>query len=346
MANTYRVLIIGPSVPPLGGTRISFDYLYESIKSSQFDVELISLTYNSNVVKKYIKEISLIFQIFFRMRRNDLIFLNSDTRRFLTLGLSIYIWNKLLKKKIVYRAFGADLDVLYGRNIFNAHLLNMILRKADLVFLETKGLITFYNTNIAKNSKHLPNSRPLKEVTKIKDENKVNFYYAGHLKKSKGIDIILEACRSLQKENKNGWSMTFIGRTIDVEKPVDIPNVFFIEEVSNAELIELSAGQDVILFPSFHKSEGYPGSIIEALMCSNAVIVSNWRYLPELVDDNGYVMSANSDSEELKNLMLRYLTNPEILQSHQLKSHYLSKTYSSKHWNQIVIKELDHLCVG
>ncbi len=56
-------------------------------------------------------------------------------------------------------------------------------------------------------------------------------------------------------------------------------------------------------------------------------------------------MSANSDSEELKNLMLRYLTNPEILQSHQLKSHYLSKKYSSKHWNQIVIKELDYLCV-
>ncbi len=69
-------------------------------------------------------------------------------------------------------------------------------------------------------------------------------------------------------------------RTIDVEKPVDIPNVFSLKKVSNAELIELSAGQDVILFPSFHKSEGYPGSIIEALMCSNAVIVSNWRYLP------------------------------------------------------------------
>ena len=213
-----------------------------------------------------------------------------------------------------------------------------------MVFLQTKGLITFYNTNIAKNSKHLPTSRPLKQVTKIRDENKVNFYYAGHLKKSKGIDIIIEACKSLQKENKNGWSMTFIGRTIDVEKPVDIPNVFFIEEVSNAELIELSAGQDVLLFPSFHNSEGYPGDM-EALMCSNAVIVSNWRYLPELVDDNGYVMSAKSDSEELKNLMLRYLTNPQILQSHQLNSHNLSKKYSSKYWNQIVIKELNHLCV-
>ena len=54
MAKTYRVLIIGPSVPPLGGTRISFDYLYKSIKSSQFDVELISLKHNSNIVKKYI----------------------------------------------------------------------------------------------------------------------------------------------------------------------------------------------------------------------------------------------------------------------------------------------------
>ena len=346
MEKTFRLLIIGPSVPPLGGTRILFDYLYKSIKLSQFEVELISLKYSSNIGKKFMKEISLIFEICFRMRRNDLVFINSDTRRFLTLGLSIYVWNKLLKKKVVYRAFGADLDLLFGRNIFNSFLLSIILRNADLVFLETEGLITFYNMKIGKNCRHLPNSRPLHTKTKINDKNNVNFYYAGHLKKSKGVDVTLEACKLLLKEKKNGWSMTFIGRTLDVEKRVDIPNVLFIDEVSNAELIDLTAGFDVLLFPSFHEGEGYPGVVIEAMMCSNAVIVSNWRYLPELVDDNGYVMSAKNDSEELKNLMIKYLMNPQILQSHQLKSHGLAKKFSSEYWNQIVIKELYTLCAG
>ena len=50
---------------------------------------------------------------------------------------------------------------------------------------------------------------------------------------------------------------------------------------------------DVLLLPSFHPGEGYPGIVIEAFSLGLPVIATNWQAIPEIVQDgeNGLLVS-------------------------------------------------------
>ena len=42
---------------------------------------------------------------------------------------------------------------------------------------------------------------------------------------------------------------------------------------------------DVLLFPTYWESEGYPGIVLEALQCGRPVITTRWKSIPEVVED-------------------------------------------------------------
>ena len=67
------------------------------------------------------------------------------------------------------------------------------------------------------------------------------------------------------------------------------PRIDFRGALPHEAVREVLAEHDVLLFPSYHKGEGMPGVLIEALQMGLPVICSDWRGLPEIIrhEENG-----------------------------------------------------------
>lgn len=344
MVKSHRILIIGPTSPPLGGTRVSFDLLKKDIDLSSLNATTIELNYFANRSLKIINEIYLIATILYHSVGKKVVMLNCDARRFTTLGTVLFIGKLFLDYKLVFRPFGADLDMLLAKKRWLKSLYLFLFSRVDLVFIQTRGLLSFYRENVAQNALLLPTTRPgVCGVSSRENDSCVKFYYVGLVSTKKGVDLIIEAAKLLLHDVSSGWELNIIGQIRDIKIEV-IDNVNFLGEMQQQDLSRFVSTQDVLLFPSKYQGEGYPGSVIEALHVGAAVVVSNWRYLPELVENNGFVLESNK-SQDIKNIMFKYIEDNNLLKKHKINSKNLSHKYDSNLWNELVVGEIIRLCV-
>lgn len=344
MVRSHRVLIIGPTTPPLGGTRVSFDLLRKHIEASKLEITTIPLRYIKNRFIKVLNEFYLVTRILKNTKGKDLVMLNCDAKRFTTLGTALLLGKYIFNYKLIFRPFGADLDLLISKNIIVKILYKFLFPRVDLVFVQTQGLLNFYETSVALNAKLLPTTRQKRSIQRfVQKPDKLKFYYAGHVSVAKGVGLIIEAARLLSKEYPCGWEVNIIGKVKDIKvKPFD--NINFYGEINHSDLMSTVDNQDVLIFPSNHRGEGYPGVIIEAMQAGNAVVVSNWRYLPELIKNNGFVLDSHSP-ECIKSVMSTYFENRKILDYHKAISRKRADKFDADEWNDFVVNEIITLCV-
>lgn len=344
MVGTHRVLIVGPTAPPLGGTRVSFDLLRKHIETSSLNVTTIPLKHLKNRYIKIFNELYLAIKIFCNAQDKEVVMLNCDARRFTTLGTALLLGKYTFAYKLVFRPFGADLDLLISNNAIIRILYKFLFPRVDLVFVQTQGLLNFYENNIASNAKLLPTTRQRRGTEYlVQKQDNLKFYYAGHVSIAKGVDLVIEAAKLLLKECPSGWEVNIIGKVKDINLET-FDNINFYGEINHSDLMSIIDKQDVLLFPSKHKGEGYPGVIIEAMQAGNAVVVSNWRYLPELIKDNGFVLDSYSP-DCIKSVMSTYIENRQILNYHKAISRKRADKFDADEWNEFVVNEIITLCV-
>ena len=77
---------------------------------------------------------------------------------------------------------------------------------------------------------------------------------------------------------------------------------------------EILKEYDALLFPTTHKGEGFPGTIIDAYASGLPVIASSWKYNSYLVIDNktGFIYDY-TDVTELDEILSNLIKNPRIL---------------------------------
>jgi glycosyltransferase involved in cell wall biosynthesis len=59
-----------------------------------------------------------------------------------------------------------------------------------------------------------------------------------------------------------------------------------------AEVVPTLRNYDALIFPSYYQGEGHPGVLVEAMMAGLPIITTQFRSIPELVQDgvNGLLM--------------------------------------------------------
>ena len=62
-------------------------------------------------------------------------------------------------------------------------------------------------------------------------------------------------------------------------------NVHYEGVLEPDEVIDILRRYDVVLLPTYHYGEGYPGIILEAYSVGVTLIATRWRALPEIADD-------------------------------------------------------------
>lgn len=216
----------------------------------------------------------------------------------------VYLYCKLFSVKFIFRMFGGNLvDLIKSNPKILVSLFFNTVAKANLIFVETKALVN-YMGKINTNVKWYPNIRKINDDDCIAPSDyKKRFVFIGHIKKSKGIAEIIGAFNSLN----NSYSVHLYGIIKDdVFKNLSLHNnINYMGVLEPSEVIPTLRNYDVLILPTYHLGEGYPGVIIEAYSQGLPVITTRWKQIPEIVLNNktGFLITPKSETELIKAIM-------------------------------------------
>lgn len=102
-------------------------------------------------------------------------------------------------------------------------------------------------------------------------------------------------------------------------------NVKFFEGVDHKQIPGLLGDADIFVLPSLN--EGMSNSMLEAMACGLPVITTDTGGSTKLINGNGFIVEKGS-SNKLREAILEYLRNPELVHMHGLRSREMSDQMS------------------
>ncbi|MCM4157101.1 glycosyltransferase family 4 protein [Gramella sp. AN32] len=175
------------------------------------------------------------------------------------------------------------------------------------------------------------------------------YIFVGRLVREKGINELVEAFESLQKDIKN-ISLLLVG---PFEQELDPINQDTMDSINNNLKIFTTGYQvdvrpyfaisDVLTFPSYR--EGFPNVVMQANAMSIPAIVSDINGCNEIVDNNvnGIIIPVK-DAKHLKKAMHQLYLDRELRLKLSLRSRDLMKEhYERKVFWQILLKQYKEL---
>lgn len=225
---------------------------------------------------------------------------HNGVRVFIPLFLLI---NKLYKSKIFYIVIGGWLpEFLESRK----GLLKRV-KKLDKVFVETNNMKKKLEKLDVKNVEILVN---FKNITPLKEEE-LNFNYSKPYKlctfsrivKEKGIEDAIQVVEKINEEfNETIYELDIYGQ-IDEEYKDNFTKIINSspEYIQYKGCIDAEKSVDtlknyyLLLFPTKFKTEGIPGTIIDALSAGVPIIASRWDNADEIISEgkNGLIYKFN-----------------------------------------------------
>ena len=133
---------------------------------------------------------------------------------------------------------------------------------------------------------------------------KKRFIYIGHVNTNKGINLLLELFPGLPED----YSISIYGPLSDEfkEKDFAVSQIRYNGVIAPDKVTDVLAEHDVLILPTQHSSEGYPGVIIEAYSVGLPVIASHIGGIPEIVNDKTGILFEPGNVEQLKQAVLSF----------------------------------------
>lgn len=285
-----KVLFIG-NIPTkdkrsIGGAS-SLNYNLLSFFSKK-DINIIFYPLRKNWKPKFqlLDYVQFLLKFPFIIHRYDIISLHATGDFRLTFGPFIILISKIFKKKTVCHFYGGYFHKRYRKypKIIKFWLRNTIL-KASLVLLETKEQVDYFESKIKSNNIiWFPNARK-KQNLKPSGNFSKKFVFISRVTPEKGVKLLVDVMEQLSSD----YSLDVYG---PIEESKDLNQSFFKKKnvsykgvLTPNEVIPTLLMYDVLVLPTLHVNEGYPGIIIEALSCGKPVITSRLISLSEIIKD-------------------------------------------------------------
>ncbi|WP_213864848.1 glycosyltransferase [Vibrio crassostreae] len=336
-----NVHIIGALPGELGGTTILLKQLVDDITcNDEINLEVSDTSDISSL--SFFSKFKFLYTVFKRTRFNDITAVHVSANGSVTIAPITLIFCKLFGKRFNFRMFGGVYDKYYNRsNLVLSTIIKFLLIKSDLVYFETKHLVSYFSKIFPKaNIKHYTNSRPLTTV-RTADIKRNNFIFLGAIKESKGVNTILEA-----SDNLISGHVDFYGPILEPELRRSIEesnNCYYKGICQHEDILDTLNGYKCLLLPTKHFGEGYPGVIIEAYSLGIPVITTDWQSIPEIVDNGitGFLIPP-SDVKELNSKMSEVIgmdnKKYEMLSSNCTS--YFNNNFDSRLLSEIYISDL------
>jgi glycosyltransferase involved in cell wall biosynthesis len=160
--------------------------------------------------------------------------------------------------------------------------------------------------------------------SKKSDDLRVRILFVGVIKESKGVLILLEACKRLKAKGLD-FTLEIMGKfeSKEFERIVNDTiskyqigdKVSFLGVLSGSEKFAVFNSADIFCFPTFFESETFGVVLLEAMQFSLPIVSTIWRGIPSIIKDgdNGFLVKPKDASmltEKLEVLIL----NPSLRQ--------------------------------
>jgi glycosyltransferase involved in cell wall biosynthesis len=163
------------------------------------------------------------------------------------------------------------------------------------------------------------------------------FVYVGHVREYKGIRELVEAAEHLDASTR----VDVYGPKYD-DLPADLFNhrrrVFYKGIIDYRDVVSIMQQYDAFVLPTHHDGEGYPGVILEAYCAGLPVIATNWRAIPEIVDDTSGILVEPRNAEALYRAMNRLSEDSELYARLCKGALEQAGQFSTEHWADEFVK--------
>lgn len=319
--NKKKILLIGPMPldgEALGGAKTAFLKTVESLTNSdRYCLDVISTSRrisNSARLLRSLKNLTAFLKTFFlfilRLKKNDIVILNMSSGSVFLASWPYVVIAKLLSKKVVLRIFGGGAYQQFCQlKGLRKKIAESVLKNIDLLALETKFLCKKFH--VAKAVHWLPNSRDMPAILKERKEVKT-ILFLSHVRKDKGVYELLMASEQLPDDVyiKIYGSVSF---GIPADYFSGYRNVKYMGVAGADEVPSILSDADLVVLPTYYHGEGYPGIIIEAFQSGIPVVATNWKAIPEIVDDeiNGLLVEPRNH-QKLSKAILRFVNDSDF----------------------------------
>lgn len=327
----------------MGGATIAFCYLVDYLQKEKESFTLINTQKFAGGFMKIWSPIYVIFKVLFNLFKADVVFLNTSKRGTQFLAPILYYLVRIFGKKFVFRPFGGNMKEYsqkYGP--IQKWLFEHTVLQSDILFLETKGLMNHYSPTNA-NISQLPNARntPSPSLLKEKKPFSKRFIYLGFLYSTKGIDHIIEARQQLGED----YTIHIYGPLHDEKyiRQFKQDNEIYQGVLQKDKVLDHLKEYDVLILPTYYEGEGHPGVIVEAYSLGLPVITTEWKSIPEIVEDGktGKLITPKS-TEALVNAMQYFNTSNYSEYSEQALT-YFNEHFSARKVTGRAIMQIKNL---
>ncbi len=301
-----KILFILHIPPPIHGSSIIGQQIKESkVINDKFECKYVNLGTSKSVDeigKNHFSKIFIYLNILFSTTKN-LIYFRPDLCyiAITAKGVAFYkdaiiaILVKLFGVKVIYHFHNKGVSNYQHKFWYN--ILYRLVFKNSSVILLSKYLYYDIKKYVAESDVYycpngIPDSNYVRKYTK-KNNNVVRLLFLSNLIESKGVYILLEACKILKDRNLH-YECVFIGAEGDISrnnierriKNLDLNTIVqYVGPKNGYEKHNYLENSDIFILPTYYYYESFPLVILEAMQFSLPVISTFEGGIPDMVID-------------------------------------------------------------
>ncbi len=193
-----------------------------------------------------------------------------------------------------------------------------------------------------------PNFRFFNFIPQPSESEKLRVVFMARITRQKGLDWVFAfADYIVENSLQEKYSITFYGPEADADKSYFEKKVAGYEFVDYrgalqpSEIYETLSQYDVMLLPTHFYTEGLPGSIVDAYIAGIPVIVTEWKYSHEFVDDgiNGYIVPFENGIMQMIDRLLTLERDRAHLQQFKANARVKRMEFAPPKLEAIIVRE-------
>lgn len=324
-----NILFFCPLPPPIGGQALISNIVYNLIEPK--------FLINTNSRSKYFGTLLILLKTFWIIlfHKVDLVYFTcTRSKKGAIKDVLLLSLCKLRRIKVINHLHGNEIMDLFTDGAFSKIIL-WAYKQIDLTIFVTerqKELMPLVLSNMKKVV--IPNcyDSVLDDIDfslKTK-KGEIQILYISFLMKSKGIFVALEAFEKIAADYKN-VTLHIAGQPLSdyLMSATDVKTLFdnkvnklkqsyperivYHGVVKGDDKKQLFLESDILLFPTFFKTESFGLVNVEAMRTGNAVITTDHNFLADIVTNREGLLVKPNDAESIYTAVKYFLDNPNLL---------------------------------
>lgn len=340
--------------PPIGGQAI-MSYITQLIIKPNF---IININVEGKILQNFIILIKIIFYLFFF--KIHIVYFTCSRSKIGSIRDIILIYLCRIKKiKIINHLHGNDIQDILTPSFYNNIVIKSYKHIDATIFVSKKQVELLPDIFPKMKKVVIPNcySSEFDFITweikkKYHQINNINILFISFLMETKGILIALAAFEKIAQKYPNiTFNIAGDFRTDYLKSESQIksdfyqswnklnkkfPNRFFYHGVVNGtKKIELYLKNDILVFPSFFKTESFGLVLVEAMRAGNAIVATDFNFISDIISDQEGVLIKPKDIKSTYNGISKLLENKaqlELIQKRNIQTainKYSQKSYEN-----------------